>query len=180
VPNWSISRNYKNILNSTKDSVTTGTFLTRRPCWAKPQVKGAQGPIGHTLSRFKPRLDGYTPKSVYKRIPAPKVGLDREEWPACHLDGHPTVHHLQTDSIKSVEAHLDPYIRITSTRKITLAPHRLSALPTLVCFLVFYQPMGKHLSLLVDVVFGFKSFSEAQRLARKCGTHRSDSLVRAL
>jgi hypothetical protein len=69
---------------------------------------------------------------------------------------------------------------ICLTRKITLAPHRLSALPTLVCFLVFYQPMGKHLSLLVDVVSGFKSFSEAQRLAWKCGTHRSDSLVRAL
>jgi hypothetical protein len=32
----------------------------------------------------------------------------------------------------------------------------------------------------VDVVSGFKSFSEASRLARKCGTHRSDSPVRAL
>jgi hypothetical protein len=32
----------------------------------------------------------------------------------------------------------------------------------------------------VDVVSRFKSFSEAPHLARKCGTHRSDSLVRAL
>jgi hypothetical protein len=28
------------------------------------------------------------------------------------VDGHPTIHHLQTDSIKSVEAPLDLYIRI--------------------------------------------------------------------
>jgi hypothetical protein len=33
---------------------------------------------------------------------------------------------------------------------------------------------------LADVVFGFKSFSEAPHLARKCGIHRSDSPVRAL
>jgi hypothetical protein len=50
----------------------------------------------------------------------------------------------------------------------------------LVCFLVFYQLMGKQLALLADVVSGFKSFSEASRLAQKCGTHRSDSPVRAL
>jgi hypothetical protein len=46
VPNWSISRNYKNIWNSTKDSVTTGMFVTPRPRGAKPQVKGAQGSAG--------------------------------------------------------------------------------------------------------------------------------------
>jgi hypothetical protein len=40
--------------------------------------------------------------------------------------------------------------------------------------------MGKHLALLKDVVSGFKSFSEAPHIARKCGTHRSDSPVRAL
>jgi hypothetical protein len=50
----------------------------------------------------------------------------------------------------------------------------------LVCFLVFHRVTGKHLALLVDVVSGFKSFSEAPCLAWKCGTHRSDSLVRAL
>jgi hypothetical protein len=36
------------------------------------------------------------------------------------------------------------------------------------------------MALLMDVVSGFKSFSEAQCLVRKCGTRRSDSLVRAL
>jgi hypothetical protein len=46
VSNWSISRNYKNIWNSTKDSVTIGMFVTRRPRGAKPQVKWAQGPAG--------------------------------------------------------------------------------------------------------------------------------------
>jgi hypothetical protein len=50
----------------------------------------------------------------------------------------------------------------------------------LVCFLVFYRLTGKHLALLTDVVSGFKSFSEAPCLARKCGTHKSDSHVRAL
>jgi hypothetical protein len=38
----------------------------------------------------------------------------------------------------------------------------------------------KHLALLVDVVFGFKSFSEAPHLAWKSGTRRTDSPVRAL
>jgi hypothetical protein len=48
------------------------------------------------------------------------------------------------------------------------------------CFLVFHQLTRKHLALLVDVVSGFKSFSEAPHLARKCGTRRSDSSIRAL
>jgi hypothetical protein len=61
-----------------------------------------------------------------------------------------------------------------------LAPCISSALPTLVCFLVFYQPMGKHLALLADMVSKFKSFSEAPCLAWKCGTRRSDNPVRAL
>jgi hypothetical protein len=55
-----------------------------------------------------------------------------------------------------------------------------STLPTLVCFLVFYQLTGKHLALLMDVVSGFKFFREAPCVARKCGTHRSGSPVRAL
>jgi hypothetical protein len=69
---------------------------------------------------------------------------------------------------------------ISLIREITLAPRSSSALPMFVCFLVFYWLMGKYLALLTDVVSGFKSFSEAPCLARKCGTHRSDSPVRAL
>jgi hypothetical protein len=33
-------------------------------------------------------------------------------WPAGHVDGRPTIHHLQTDSIMSMEAPLELYIRI--------------------------------------------------------------------
>jgi hypothetical protein len=87
-------------------------FVTRRPRGAKLQVKGAQGPTGQTLSWFKPRLDGYAPMSVYKSIPGPKVGGDQDEWPAGHVNGRQAVHHLQIDSIKSVEAPIDLYIRI--------------------------------------------------------------------
>jgi hypothetical protein len=50
----------------------------------------------------------------------------------------------------------------------------------LACFLIFHRLTGKHLALLTDMVSGFKSFSEAPWLARKCGTHRTDSRVRAL
>jgi hypothetical protein len=50
----------------------------------------------------------------------------------------------------------------------------------LVCFLVFHRLTGKHLTLLTDVVSGFKSFNEAPCLGQKYGTHRSDSHVRAL
>jgi hypothetical protein len=58
---------------------------------------------------------------------------------------------------------------ICPTRKITLAPHSSSGLPMLVCFLVFYWLMGKHLGLLTDIVSEFKSFSEAPCLTWKCG-----------
>jgi hypothetical protein len=36
------------------------------------------------------------------------------------------------------------------------------------------------LVLLTDVVSVFNTFSEAPRLEQKCGTHRSDSPIRAL
>jgi hypothetical protein len=75
--------------------------------------KGHKGrSASHTLSRFRPRLDDYAPKSVYKSIICQRVGGDRKEWPADHMEGPPAVHHLQTDSIKLVEAPLDLYIRI--------------------------------------------------------------------
>jgi hypothetical protein len=112
VPNWSISRNYKNTWNSIKNSVTTRMFVTHRPRRAKPQDKGAQGPAGQTLSWFRLRLGGYVHTSVQRRILCLRVGGTREEWPTGHVDGRPTVHHLQTNLIKSVEAPLYPYIRI--------------------------------------------------------------------
>jgi hypothetical protein len=87
-------------------------FVTRRPRGVKPQVKRAQGSAGHTFSRSRPRLDVYTPKSVYKCMPCLKVGGDQEEWSVGHVDGRLAVHQLQTDSIKSMEAPLNLYIRI--------------------------------------------------------------------
>jgi hypothetical protein len=76
---------------------------------AKPQVKGAQGlvagptprSVGHTLSWFKPRHGGYVHTSV-------ETG--RSGWPAMWMAR--AILHLQTDSIKSVEAPLYLYIRI--------------------------------------------------------------------
>jgi hypothetical protein len=50
----------------------------------------------------------------------------------------------------------------------------------LVCFLVFYRLTGKHLALLMGMVSEFNSFSEAPCFEQKCGTHRSESHVRAL
>jgi hypothetical protein len=55
-----------------------------------------------------------------------------------------------------------------------------SDLPMLVSFLVFHQLMRKHLVILVDMVSGCITFSESPCLARKCGTHKSDSPIRAL
>jgi hypothetical protein len=69
---------------------------------------------------------------------------------------------------------------ICLTWQITRALRSLSGLPTLICFLIFHRLTRKHLALVADLVSGFKSFSEAARLAQKCGTHRSDSPVRAL
>jgi hypothetical protein len=62
----------------------------------------------------------------------------------------------------------------------TLAPRSSSGLLMLVCFLIYHRLTGKHLALLTDMVSGFKSFSDAPRLARKCDTRRSDSPIRAL
>jgi hypothetical protein len=94
-------------------------FVTRRPHGAKPQVKEAQGSagptpwlVGLTLSQFRPRLDGYAPKLVYKSIPCSKLDGEWEESPTGHVDCHPAGHQLQTGSINSVEAPLDFYIRI--------------------------------------------------------------------
>jgi hypothetical protein len=86
--------------------------VTRRLHGAKSQVKGAQGLAGHTLSRFGPRLGDYVHTSVHKSILCPRVGRNQEEWPAGHVDGCLAVHHLQTDSIKSVDAPLYLYIGI--------------------------------------------------------------------
>jgi hypothetical protein len=82
---------------------------------------------GHTLSRFGYGHGGYVHTSVHKSILCSRVGGNREEWPADHVDDRPTVHHLQTDSIKSVEAPLYPYIRILTVNSHT--PHSYFSSP---------------------------------------------------
>jgi hypothetical protein len=50
--------------------------------------------------------------SVHKRILCPRVSGNQEEWSAGHMDGRPTDHDLETDSIKLMEAPFYLYIRI--------------------------------------------------------------------
>jgi hypothetical protein len=74
-------RNYKNIWNSTKDSVTIGMFVTRRHVGPNHKSKGLKGCLvgstpwlaGYTLSRFRLRLGGYIHTSVYKSVLCPRV-----------------------------------------------------------------------------------------------------------
>jgi hypothetical protein len=67
---------------------------------------------GHSLSRIRLRHGGYVHTSVHKSILCLRVSGNWEEWPAGHVDGRPAVHHLQSDSIKLVEAPLYLYIKI--------------------------------------------------------------------
>jgi hypothetical protein len=64
------------------------------------------------LNRFRLRLGGYVHTSVHKSITCPIVSENWKEWQAGHVDGRSVIHHLQTDSIKLVEAPLNLYIRI--------------------------------------------------------------------
>jgi hypothetical protein len=180
VPNWSISRNYKNIWNSTKDSVTTGMFVTCRPRGAKPQVRGAQGPTDRPIPMVGlPHFESVQAETWWLRsyVGSQEYPMPESWWLHSYVSSqeYPMVEH----TLSQFRPRLGSYVHM-SVHKITLAPCSSSALPTLVCFLVFYQPTGKQLASLTDVVSGFKSFSEAPCLAWKCGTRRSDSPIRAL
>jgi hypothetical protein len=95
-------------------------FVTRRPRGAKPQVKGAQGPTDRPNPMAgRPHFESVQAEtwqlihmSVHKSILYSRVSGNWEEWPIGHVDGRPTIHHLQTNSIKSMEGPLDLYIRI--------------------------------------------------------------------
>jgi hypothetical protein len=57
VPNWSISRNYKEIRSSTKICVTPGIHLTREGHVQRPLTCGPSGwPIGQTPRSIGPTL----------------------------------------------------------------------------------------------------------------------------
>jgi hypothetical protein len=118
---WKVFHKYYNFICA---PICTKVLLLQKVGVTKRHKGRSAGPTpwsgGHTLSRFKMRLDGYAPKSVYKSIPCSKVSGDQKEWPVSHVDGCPTIHQLQTDSIKLVEAPLDLYIK--SSRVFARAP----------------------------------------------------------
>jgi hypothetical protein len=62
-------------------------------------------PTGHTLSRFRLRPGAMFIRQFIRVSHAQESMESRRR-------GHPTIHNLQTDSVKSVEAPLDLYIRI--------------------------------------------------------------------
>jgi hypothetical protein len=100
VPNWTISRNYKEIWNSTKISVTPGKHLTQvrvqRPLmygpsgWLAGQTPWAGGP---TLQPPMSFLGSDTIQEVVEWNLRPGVGGGRAPWPADHV-ARPAGQHL--------------------------------------------------------------------------------------
>jgi hypothetical protein len=95
-------------------------FVTHRPCGAKPQVKGAQGPIGRRNPMAgRPDFESVQAKTWWLRshIGSKEDHVPESPWTpggvvAGNMDGHWAIHYLQTDLIESVEAPLYPNIRI--------------------------------------------------------------------
>jgi hypothetical protein len=88
--------------------------------WSQTTSQGAQG----SASRANPMAGRPHFESVQAETRRLRSHIGSQEYPmpesrskpggvaGCHVDGCPTVHHLQTDSIKSVEALLYIYIGI--------------------------------------------------------------------
>jgi hypothetical protein len=93
--------------------------MTRRPHGAIPQAKGAQGPGGRpNPMASRPYFESVRAGTWWlcSHVSSQEHPMPDSRWKmggvAGHVDGRMAVHHLQTDSIKSVEAPLYPYIRI--------------------------------------------------------------------
>jgi hypothetical protein len=87
-----ISRNYKNIWNSTKDSVTTGMFVTCRPCGAEPQVKGAQGPAGRpNPMACRPHFESVHAETwrLHSHVSSQEYPMPESRWKLGGVDGQP-------------------------------------------------------------------------------------------
>jgi hypothetical protein len=87
--------------------------MTRRPRGAKPQVKGAQG------LNSRPHFESVQADTwwLHSHVSSQEYPMPESRWKlrgvlVGHVDGRPSVPHLQADSIKSVEAPLYLYIRI--------------------------------------------------------------------
>jgi hypothetical protein len=93
VPNWRISRNYKENWKFTKLSVTTGIHLTRGGSVQSPLTSGSrrwlfgQTPwlADPTLQHLMGLLNGHTLQEVVTRNPKLKGGGSRTRWPAGHV-----------------------------------------------------------------------------------------------
>jgi hypothetical protein len=78
VLNWSIPRNYKEIRNSTKISVTLGIHLTQGGRVQRPLMCGPNGwLVGPTLQPPVSFLGGYALQEVVEWNPRPGVGGGR-------------------------------------------------------------------------------------------------------
>jgi hypothetical protein len=81
-------------------------FVTCRPHGAKPQVKGASGPAGQPNPMVgRPHFESVQAETwrLRSHVGSQEYPMPESRW---------TIHHLQTISIKSVEAPLFLYIRI--------------------------------------------------------------------
>jgi hypothetical protein len=67
VLNWSISRNHKEIWNSTKICVTSGMYVTQGDSVQRPLTSGPMGwPTGQLSSRLGPKLLGHVSRRERK------------------------------------------------------------------------------------------------------------------
>jgi hypothetical protein len=101
VPNWSISRNYKENWNSTKISVTPGIHLTQRGSVQRPLTSGPRGwpgaqtlwPVGPTLQLLVGWLHGNALQEVVTMTLKLEVSGGRTQWPFSHV-ARPAAQHL--------------------------------------------------------------------------------------
>jgi hypothetical protein len=102
-----------------------------------PRPSGPRGQLaGQSLIQFSPRLDGHVAMLVHKGHPTLEVGGIQEEWPPDHVDGHQTIHLLQTDLVKSVQDPLRLYKRLFMMKIDTHTHHILEIPLTKLSFLV--------------------------------------------
>jgi hypothetical protein len=110
VPNWSISRNYKENWNSTKISITSGIHLTCGGSVQRSLTSGPRGwPAGPTLQPLTVWLHGHTLQEAVIRNPKLEVGGSRIWWQPSHM-ARPTDQHLACYRLNQVSnTSLEPY-----------------------------------------------------------------------
>jgi hypothetical protein len=116
VPNWSISRNYKEIWNSCKISVILGVYLTQGGSAQRPLTSGPTGwptdqtpwPVGPTLHPLVGWLHSDTLQEAVEGNPKLKIGGGQTPWSADHV-ARPTSRHLACYRLNQVgNPSLDP------------------------------------------------------------------------